>query len=398
MIEIGGAEGITGIQSIRVSSEAYSILLVTYKKTESQGEDTKEQGVTDRQFYVKYSKIMSMLLKEVTNEWKKESKELSTCYKMRPRFKWTESSAKDDEDSLESELIGKHDFFHLLRSPWIPELGNFIDKVNKKLREDKRIRTKELIGIPCVAVDFEINGTSFVGNPSKEAWFEKEDPIRLDSTKVHALMFVDLKKGLNDKNRRLSLPDFLDMLVHPESNIISGSILKKTRESIKGLFLGYGIYELIFLLESPSLEDLLVSVTCIRICFKKRLETIKDATVARGSSTMVFMPRKAMMENEEIYRSSKETDYSVMVAIRTGSDVYVAKRIMEIGKEVGIEVFDRQGYYDLIASFKEKSFLGACKIITEIRSISKVLGTSTIIKINERCIVDNFPGEESNDE
>jgi len=378
MIETEGAKGFTGIQPIKVSSQAYSFLFITYKRSNSQKGDSEEKEDADYQFYMEESGTVSTLIREAIEE----------CKNGKPG------------DLLESELVGKHDFFHLLESRWVPELGTLVEKISQKF---EKIHTKELIGVPCVAVDFMADGEYFVGNSSEEAWFQRENPtsIKLDPKKVYALMFVDLKKGLCDKKRRMSLPKFLETLICPESEPKLQDIKEETKESIKGFFLGYGIYELIFLLESESLEDLFVSVTYIRQCLKKKTDNSKDKVLARGTSTLVFTPRRTTEKVQEDDSSkSSGIEYSALVATETGADLEVLDEIFRIekkekkkkknGKEDKIKVFERQGYYDIIVNFEESSFHRACKIIKKIRDIPGVLGTSTLIKVNEKDILKRF--------
>jgi len=405
MKQAEGAKGTAGIMHVTVSAQVYSFLLITHRKIKSRKQKTRKQGNTDH--YLVESGIVGKVIQGVLIEWKKEN-EIPITEEIQLRFTWTntDNSSRKSDGLLESELIGKHDFFHLLECTRISELGCLVEEISQKLKEDRNIRTKELVGVPCVAADFLVAGEYFVGRSNEKAWFEKRDstPILLDSRNVHALIFIDLKKGLcpsKGPKRRLNLPDFLEMLVHPEQKIPQ-HIKDKTKESIRGLFLGYGIYELIFLLESPNLKNLFVSVACIRKCFMKK-GSPRDTTLARGTSTMVLMPKKSMMQEERdnSSSSSEEIKYSVIVATETGTDLRVTERISEIaeqklGEKDEIKVYDRQGYYDLIASFKEKSFRKACEIITEIRNIEEVLGTSTIIKVDEKEIEKEFREEKSN--
>lgn len=410
MKETEGAEGTKGIRLIQVSNQAYSFLFITYRDIESQKEGTKKKKDTDNNginshFYLEKSKKVSKLIKKAILEWEEENKELLEVCKEKLKFLWTDtkSPAEKKNGFLESELIGKHDFFHLLQCPWVPELGNLVEKISQNLKDE--VHTKELVGVPCAAVDFKVNETYFIGNVTGGPWFKREDfdPILLDSGRIHALMFVDLKKGLGIKDRRLSLPDFLSIFV--SSDDISKCLKRETRESIKGFFLGYGIYELIFLLESDNLTDLFISVADIRRCFYKNSKESGEKILARGTSTMVFMPREITAKREKKSGSpdpkKKGINYSVIVATKTGKDIDVARRITEDKnilkdrKEEEINIFDRQGYYDLIVSFKEPNFCRACEIVTCIRNYPDVLGTSTIIKIDEKKIMEKFDGDDA---
>lgn len=397
------ANGTARIQSVIISHRAYSFLLVTYKKIKSQECEQEADGSKESDFIMIDSGNMSSLIDEAFEEWKKErgrSSDLpSDLYEPKFKFEWINNmnSTKKNECFLESDLIGRHDFFCLLESPWIPELGSLVEKINHKMKEDRRIYTEELIGVPCAATDFEIGGEYFVGK--EKPWFERENshPIELDSRQVHALMFIDLKKGLINKGRRISLPDFLNVLVDPkndESDTARPCLLPDTKKSIKGFFLGYGIYELIFLLENRGLEDLFTSVAEIRKCFNKRLETFSGA-IARGTSTMVFMLRRSMIgQDENLPLETESVNYSVIVSTETGKDIDVSDEIRKRGENVGIniDVFDRQGHYDLIASFNEKSFSNACLLMASIWESPGVLGTSTIIKIDEKLIAEKMRG------
>lgn len=404
MMEVDRAKGTMEIQPIRISSQAYSFLLVTYKKTKSREKDLREQESSDDRYYL----IESRKVNEIIN------KALCNCEYCEPELKFKWDNTNTSCGFLESELIGKHDFFYLIESSKVPKLGKFVEEISQDLGLNEKIRTKELIGVPCVALDFMKGEEYFVGKSDK-TWFEKgnSNPVVLNPQNVHALMFVDLKRGIGDKQRRLSLPDFLRLLIYPESEPISSDIKEKAEESIKGLFLGYGIYELIFLIESHNLKELFVSVTYIRQCLKKTLNNVRDTALVRGTSTMVFMPKRdvqGMKDENSFSDPQKIIDYSVIVATVTGADVEVTNRISEIeekhkkklvekfGKEHGeafeINIFNRQGYYDLIASFRESSFHRSCEIITDIRNISDVLGTSTIIKIDEKYIRRNLTGDD----
>ncbi|MBU7045288.1 MAG: hypothetical protein HXS54_02540 [Theionarchaea archaeon] len=400
MMEVDRAKGTMEIQPIRISSQAYSFLLVTYKKTRFQEKDLKEQQPSDDRYYLTESRKVNEIINNA----------LCDCGYCKPELKFKWNNTNTSCGFLESELIGKHDFFYLIESSWVPELGKLVWKINQELSVNEKVRTKELIGVPCVALDFKMGKKYFVGKSDK-TWFEKgnSSPIVLNPQNVHALMFIDLKRGIRDKQRRLSLPDFLRLLICPESEPVPSDIREKAEESIKGFFLGYGIYELIFLLESPNLKELFVSVTYIRRCLRKTLNNVRNTALVRGTSTMVFMPKREVqgkMDENDFSDPKKIIDYSIIVATVTGADLEVTKEISKIekkykkkfgkkhGKMFEINIFNRQGYYDLIASFKESSFHRSCEIITDIRNIPDVLGTSTIIKIDEGYIKRNLKGDD----
>ena len=404
MMEVDRAKGTIEIQPIRISSQAYSFLLVTYKKTRPGKKDLEEQETSNDRYYLMESRKVNEII----------DKALCDCGYCKPKLKFKWNNTNTSCGFLESELIGKHDFFYLIESSWVPELGKLVERINQELGSNEKIRTKELIGVPCVALDFKKGEKYFVGKSDK-TWFEKghSNPIVLNPQNVHALMFIDLKRGIRDKQRRLSLPDFLRLLICPESEPVPSDVREKAEESIKGFFLGYGIYEFIFLLESPNLKELFVSVTYIRQCLKKPLNNARDTALVRGTSTMVFMPRKDVrnkIDENNFSDPEKIIDYSIIVATLTGADVDVTDRISKIEKErrrklekkfgeehgraFEIKIFNRQGYYDLIASFKESSFHRSCEIITDIRNIPDVLGTSTIIKIDEGYIRRKLKGDD----
>ena len=400
MMEVDRAKGTMEIQPIRISSQAYSFLLVTYKKTKSREKDLREQESSDDRYYLTESRKVNEIINNA----------LCDCGYCKPELKFKWNNTNTSCGFLESELIGKHDFFYLIESSWVPELGKLVWKINQELSVNEKVRTKELIGVPCVALDFKMGKKYFVGKSDK-TWFEKgnSSPIVLNPQNVHALMFIDLKRGIRDKQRRLSLPDFLRLLICPESEPVPSDIKEKAEESIKGFFLGYGIYELIFLLESPNLKELFVSVTYIRRCLRKTLNNVRNTALVRGTSTMVFMPKREVqgkMDENDFSDPKKIIDYSIIVATVTGADLEVTKEISKIekkykkkfgkkhGKMFEINIFNRQGYYDLIASFKESSFHRSCEIITDIRNIPDVLGTSTIIKIDEGYIKRNLKGDD----
>jgi len=400
MREMVGARETAVIQSVKISNQAFSFLLVTYKDNRPQENQSEQQENPEDRFLLGPSNAMSDLINKATEEWKNESKESPISYDMKLKFRWTnDEPCGETDDFLKSDLIGRHDFFCLLESPSVPELGTLVEKINEKLKKHEEIHTKELMGVPCIAVDFFLDRRYFVGN--KKAWFEEGDSnaIMLDPTRIHALMFVDVKKGLRDNDRKLTLLDFLDFLAYPrtESKASPQCLPEETRTSIKGFFLGYGIFELIFLLESSGLEDLFVSVANIRQCFRKKLNNSKDLILARGTSTMVFMPQRTMMK--DIKPEVKLINYSIIVATETGKELDVCRDIMNLGRDEGIkiDVFDRQGYYDLIVGFEEASFPNACKIIECISRLSGVLSTFTIIKLDEMRIAEKVLGDDRNE-
>lgn len=381
-------------QSVEVSDKAYSFLLITYERKNGQEWTSEQKENADHGPILRESKTINKLINKALDEWKNENKQFVGSYETKLTFRWVNaSSSTEDDGPLESDLIGRHDYFRLLESPWIPELGNVVEKIGQKLEGDKKICTKELIGIPCVAADFKTEGKYFVGKG--RPWFNQRDshPIELDSAQVHALMFIDLKRGLRGNDGKLGLLDFLNVLAYQE--IESGTLPQyclrpETKKFIKGFFLGYGIYELIFLLESPHLEDLFVSVVNIRQCFNRNVENSNDAILARATSTMVFMPKKVAEKKKE----KKKIKYSILVSTETGRDIEVTKEIDACGKQMHIkfDILNRQGYYDLIVSFEESSFFRVCKLIQSIRELPGVLGTSTIIKIDEKKIAKRCGG------
>lgn len=383
------ANGKTEIQELTVSDRAYSFLLVTYKSQQSQQREARVHGDALSDFMLDESMEMSKLINEAVREWKDKWKEnfgASHCFsEQHLKFEWTNLRGNPDENgvSLESDLIGRHDFFRLLDSPWVPELGSLLERINQKLKEQDVIETEELVGVPCVAADFQFDGKYFVGGKGPWHKVEEDSRISLDSNKVHALMFIDLKKGMSlggTGENRMVLSEFLKSLLVSDEEI--------SRESIRALFLGFGIYEIIFVLESPGLRDLLRTVEDIRKCFiRKRRDS--QVVVARGTSTMVFMLRRDMLEQTDYPLFEREiVDYSTITAIETGKDAEICEEIRRCGKEmdVEIELFDRQGHYDLIASYKEKRFSRACLLMAGIWRIDGIIGTSTIIKVKQEFI------------
>jgi hypothetical protein len=391
-----------GIQSVIVSQQAFSFLFITYKKIDLEKWKSKNEKNKTYEFILEESNFMSTIIVEAIEEWRQEKKSegeafFSSCDR-ELLFAWKDITAFPSASvgPFESDLIGRHDYFHLLESPWIPEVGNIVEKISQRLKEDPWVDTKELIGVPCIALDFRTPYGYFVGD--RIPWFRRMGkPLILDSTMVHALTFIDLKRGLSINNKKLNLTEFLDVLTDllPVSGTISQHFHQKIKKSIKGIFLGYGIYELVFLLEAPNLKELFTSVVGIRKCFMKT-NNKERISLARGTSTMVFMPRKNVLEGKKKTAESdtEKIKYSILVSAKTGADLMVTHEIANRAEHMGInvDVLNRQGYYDLIVGFEESSFLRACTLIKAIRELSDVLNTSTIIKIDEQCIGEKLEG------
>lgn len=304
-------------------------------------------------------------------------------------FKTVDTNGKEEDHekhlNFSFPLLGRHDLIFLLEGPNLVEMSSILYYVNRKLQSEKLIA--DSLNMSAVPMDFLEDGKFFL--KEKKRWFLEDErsnspkTIEIFEDRVYAIVCVEFNKGMEKGSRYIELPDFLRRL---------GKLRKNSRNLIKGIFLGFGLHEIIIILESKEVSEIIVTVADLRMAY--RCEEAQG--ILRDTSTIFCIPRR---ESRSPPVEDHAIEYSTLLSIAAGRDMEVFKSIKDLGedkrirryliedrnKEI-IKVFERQGYYDLIVSFKPRSHFDAAKFTTRLYEIDGVLKISTLIKMDEEKV------------
>lgn len=384
---------------VAVSDRMNTFLLLSFNKKEEEEfvrddliekiEKSTYEGIK------KWRKTYKNRLIEVYN-WnpgdEKDKKRIRELCNPKLLFQFTSRNKKEDHEkntNFSLPLLGRHDFVYLLEAPNLVEMSSMLYYVNKKLEEEDLVA--DSLNMSGVPMDFCIDNKYFLGG--ERCWFardeksqDKESPKKIEIFKdwVYAIVCVEFKKGMKDGNKFFELPDLLKKL---------DSLSKNSKNCIKGLFLGFGLHELVLILGSQKVSDIILSVADLRIAYERK----EGRAVVRDTSTIFCIPRETCKEDKYEPEECK-IEYSTLLNIVAGRDRETIEKIKELGKELKekewiegeLEIFERQGYYDLIVSFKPYSHFFAAQVTTKLYEIETILKISTLIKMNDIDLIEKL--------
>lgn len=146
-------------------------------------------------------------------------------------------------------------------------------------------------------------------------------------------------------------------------------VTRKTElmEHISAMYLGVGIYNLIFYLRFRTLSDLRDTIIVLREELKSFWET----------STLIGVP--AGREKEKIEDTSEKIQFSISAKCTNGLEDTACK-IMKISP--GIEnVYFRQGYMDIEVRYLSNAVSDAFELACAIRKIDGVIDTCSVVQL-----------------
>ncbi|MBU7037027.1 MAG: hypothetical protein HXS52_03775 [Theionarchaea archaeon] len=366
---------------IEVSDRINTFLLLSFKKRklslEIHLEKTKTgifEGIKEwRKTYREELEILQRL-----NPEDREEKMIIEELCSRKLFFQFEDAEREENsyNDFSHILLGRHDFVYLLESPNLVETSSILHNINKKLEEQGLIEESENIsGIPMdFTFDCEGKCRYFIGE--NNAWFRGEGHsfrrIKMYKSFIYAIFCIEFKKGAKEEGQFVNLPEFLLKL----------EILRdELRRHAIGMFLGFGLHDLILILGSEKISD----IVSIVLRFREIYLLNRESSTIRDTSTIFCLPEEEPKNSE----SSEDIEYSTLVSIVTGSDnlTYQEIRSNDVIRSCvqngEIRFFERQGYYDLIMSFRPKSHYSARHVTEELFKIDSVLKTSTIVKMEK---------------
>ena len=299
------------------------------------------------------------------------------------QFKDVEKDENVEYLNFSLPLLGRHDFVHLLEGPNLVEMSSMLHCINSRLEERRLIR--EILNISGAAMDFRMDGRYFFLGEEEKPWFDdnekfqERDEIRKDF--VYAVVCIEFKKGIKENGKFVELQLFLEKL---------DSISERSKGCILGMFLGFGLHDLIIILGSRKISEIILTVTDLRVAYPSE----ENPSIVRDTSTIFSIPE----EESEHYKEDCDIEYSTLVSIVAGDDQQVFKEldILRDNKEIHswlrgeIQIFERQGYYDLIVSFTARSHYHAGLFTTKLYNLKPVLRTSTMVKMKEDKVMEKF--------
>lgn len=286
-------------------------------------------------------------------------------------------------DTFSSCLAGRHDYVYLLEAPNLIEMSSMINEINLRL-EKKFVRESQ--NISCIPMDFAVGEDYFIGGSDK-CWFAGEAGdtpkwIELRDDWVYAIACVELKKGMKRNGSFLEMQDFLSPLIR---------LRNQSKKCILGIFAGLGLHELIFVLGSSRISEIILSVADLR----EKYLVGKNESMLRDTST-IFCEPKREPDMDMDCQEDIPMEYSVLLSTIPGTDQRILEELDkdEIKVKIrnwtqdGIKIYERQGYFDLIVSFKSESLFHALQLSTILYETDNVLTTSTIVKMEENDVME----------
>jgi hypothetical protein len=218
----------------------------------------------------------------------------------------------------------------------IAELMRFMTKVHRKTKEktDVRLGNFEPFCFPSARV------------LSKGFEYAKD----LEEKPIPAMVFVRASGNL--------------------VKIIRGLATKtELMKHVFGIYLGAGIYNMIFYLRFKTLYELGNTIVLLRKELKSFWET----------STLVGVPARKNQENSQA-KETEKTQFSISAKCTNGLES-VACRILKISPEIE-NVFFRQGYMDIEVHYSSKSVSDAFDLACAIRKIEGVIDTCSVVQLS----------------
>lgn len=232
----------------------------------------------------------------------------------------------------------------------IPELIRFLVSIQGQLREEGGLE----LGLfePYCFPAIELSRQSTSGQP-------KKDNI------IPALVFVRTPKDLNTLIPRITTD-------------------AQTMEQVHGIFLGFGVYDLILHMQFKTLCQLRDGINSLR----KQIGTFWE------TSTIIGVPNQKRVERRiALSENATEIPFSISAKCMGGSDVDVASGMLRLSKRKRFRhlfcthsnrskvLNSRQGYMDVEAHVWSKTVSGVFDFSCAVRGLDGVIDTCTVVQL-----------------
>lgn len=233
----------------------------------------------------------------------------------------------------------------------IPDLIRLITDIQKKIRNKEKLD----LGMfePYCFPSIEIKSRSLCDAP------------KMKNNIIPALIFVRTPENLNTLIPKISAD--VQIMMH-----------------VYGIYLGFGVYNLIFYLKFETLYELRDKINLLRKCIGTFWET----------TTIIGVPSTKLRKREvPLAEYTDEVPFSTSAKCMGGLDIEVANGILRLSKRKRFRhlfaklvnkskvVNYRQGYMDIEAHFWSKTISDAFDFSCAIRRLDGVIDTCSVVQL-----------------